>query len=191
MKTRIASSIALAAAILLGASGCALFAPQGTLDQYAPSDGIDLTVDDVHLRNVMLVAASDGQNFNVVFTGVNNGDSTAPLTISFVSEDGSAEASADFSVEPGSTLFGDPEGEVPPTLVSIPNLAAGATVTAYFQVPGSTDVERQVPVLDGTLAEYQQFVLSAPVEVMPVDDSVMTDEAETTDPEAAEDETAE
>lgn len=167
MKTRIASSLALATAILLGASGCSLFAPQGTLEQYAPSDGIDVNVADLKLRNLLLVAATDGENFNVVFSAVNNGESAVSLTINFVSDDGSAEASADFTVAPGSTAFGDPEGDIPPTLVSIPNLAAGDTVTSYLQVAGSTDVERQVPVLDGSLAEYAPYVLSAPIVVMP------------------------
>jgi len=183
VKTRIASSIALAAAILVGASGCALFAPQGTTEQYAPSDGIDLAVADVSIRNIMLVQAEDGENFNVVFTAVNAGATAKTLTIDFVSSDGAAEASAEFQIEPGSQFFGDPEGHVPPVLVSIPNLAAGQVVTAYLQIPGSSDVERQIPVLDGTLAEYRPFVLS-PSEATPeqgAEDGVAVPDAELAD----------
>lgn len=175
MKSRIASSIALAAAILLGASGCGLFAPQGTTDQYAPSDGIDVDIADIAVRNLLLVASEDGEIFNVTFTGVNPSESPVSLTINFVSEDGAAEASGDFLITPGSQFFGDLEGEVEPVLVSIPNLAAGQTVTAYLQVPGSTDVERQVPVLDGTLAEYAPLVPSPSMLVAP-DEEVATDE---------------
>src|SRR5699024_7846060 len=80
--------------------------------------------------------------------------------ITFVAENGSTEASADFEIEPGTTIFGDPEGDVPPTLVSIPKLIPGATVDAFFEVAGGGEVNRAVPVLDGTLAEYKSFVLS-------------------------------
>ena len=167
MKTRIASSIALAAAILLGASGCGLFAPQSTTDQYEPSDGIDVNIADISVRNLMLIAAEDGEHFNVVFSAVNPGDSAVQLKIDFVDEEGSAKASANFAIEPGSQLFGDPDGDIEPVLVPLTNVVAGQTVTFYFQIPGSTDVKRQVPVLDGTLVEYQPFVLSTPMLVVP------------------------
>lgn len=159
MKTRIASSLALAAVIALGATGCGLFAPQGTTDPYAPSDGIEASFADLDVRNLLLVAAEDGRHFNVVFTAVNATLEPVQLRVSFVNRDGSAEAAADFLVEPGTQLFGDPEGENAPVVVAIPDLAAGDTVTAYLQVVGSEDLERQVPVLDGTLAEYRPFVL--------------------------------
>ncbi len=161
MKTRrIASSIALAAAITLGATGCGFFVPQATTEPYAPSDGIDVTVAGAEVRNLMLVVDESGENFNVVFTGVNTGTAAVDLRITFVAEDVAAEASADFTLKPGSTLFGDPEGTVAPVLISLPDVIAGSTVTAFLQVPGGADVERQVPVLDGTLAEYRNFVIS-------------------------------
>lgn len=162
MKTRrIASSLALAAAITLGATGCGFFVPQATTEPYAPSDGIDATVAGVEVRNLLLIADEAGENFNVVFTGVNTGDTPLDLRITFVSKSGSAEASADFVVEPGSTLFGEADGTVAPVLISLPDTIAGQTVTAFLQVPGGADVERDVPVLDGTLPEYSNFVLSA------------------------------
>lgn len=156
---RIASSVALAAALALGATGCGLIAPQGTTEQYAPSDGIDVSLEGVEIRNLLLVADESGENFNVVFTGVNNGDAPSLLRITFVT-DGS-EASGDFLLVPGRNSFGNPDGEVAPTLVSIKGATAGATVNAYFEVAGGAEVNRQVPVLDGTLAEYRPYVLSA------------------------------
>ncbi len=161
MKTRrIASSLALAAVVALGATGCGLVAAQGTTVPYAPSDGIDVSLNGVDVRNMLLVADESGENFNVVFTAVNNATEAALLRVTFVAEDG-AEASADFQIEPGLTAFGDPEGETMLTLVSIPNLMAGATIETYFEVAGGGEVKRQVPVLDGTLAEYQAYVVSA------------------------------
>lgn len=160
LKIRIASSIALAAALALGATGCSLIAPQGTLEPYAPSDGRDISTKNVDVRNIMLVADETGENFNVVFSAVNRSGSTQQLTINFVGA-GSASASAEFDIPTGNTRFGNPDGEQTPVLVSLPGLAAGATVTAYFQAAGSPEVEYKVPVLDGTLAEYRDYVLPA------------------------------
>lgn len=159
MKTRIASSIAIAAAIVLGATGCGLVAPQGTTDPYAPSDGIEASFSSVDIRNLLLVVSEDGENFNVVFTGVNAGTSPVQLRMTFVTKNGSSEATADFIIESGIQPFGSPDGDNEPVFVSLPGVAAGDTVQAYLQVPGSEDIERQVPVLDGTLAEYRDYVL--------------------------------
>lgn len=169
MKTRLVSSLVLAAAIALGASGCSLFAHQATTQPYAPSDGIDLTVAGVDVRNLMLIAAEDGETFNVVFTAVNRAESAQNLRISFVDASGAASGQADFIVQPGAQQFGDPdsyaaEGDANggPQLVAIPDVTAGQTVTAYVQIAGGQDVKREVPVLDGTLEEYQRFVVPGP-----------------------------
>ena len=106
MKTRrIASSLVLAAALALGATGCSLIAPQGTLEPYAPSDGVDVTIENIAVRTLLLIADESGENFNVVFTGVNNTADDAIVRITFVK--GSSEASADFNLAPGSTSFAD------------------------------------------------------------------------------------
>lgn len=158
MKIRIASSIALAAGLLLGASGCALMAPQATLEKYAPSDGIDVNVGDVELRNVLLIEDESGENFNVVFSSVNNSGAPVDLTINFEGEN-SQHASAEFTIPEGIAEFGNPEGDETPVLVSVKGLAPGATAPANFQVAGASEVAHQVPVLDGELAEYRDYVL--------------------------------
>lgn len=159
MKTRrIASSLALAAALALGATGCSLIAPQGTQEPYAPSDGIDVNVEDIAVRNLMLIADASGENFNVVFTGVNNTTSEAIVRMTFVGD--STEASTDFVLAPGLSAFGDPEGELSPQLVSLPGVAAGSSVEAYFESSSGGEAKYKVPVLDGTLEEYKDYVIS-------------------------------
>lgn len=160
MKIRIASSIALAAGLLLGASGCGLMAPQATTEAYAPSDGIDVNVGEIDLRNVLLIADETGENFNVVFSSVNDSGSVADLSMTFEGEGGKV-ASADFAVPTGVGKFGNPEGEIAPVLVTIDGLKAGATVSTYFQLPGAAEVQYDVPVLDGELKEYANYVLPA------------------------------
>lgn len=160
LKIRIASSIALAAALALGATGCSLIAPQGTTVPYAPSDGVDVNVEGIDVRNIMLVADETGENFNVVFTAVNRTGAAQDVAMNFVAADGE-RASAKFAVPVGTTAFGNPDGEVAPVLVSVPGLAAGATIATYFQLAGAPEVEHNVPVLDGTLVEYRDYVLPA------------------------------
>jgi len=174
---RIASSLALAAAIAIGATGCAMFAPQGTTDAYAPSDGIDVDVAGIQVRNLLLVGDAAGENFNVVFGAVNSTGSAQQLNISFTDASGASTANAQFTVQPGNQQFGDLQATTSTTviddtatdgsgastnpnvqIVSIPGLKVGASATAYLQVGGGQNVQRQVPVLDGTLAEYQRFV---------------------------------
>ena len=181
MKIRIASSIALAAGLALGLTGCNLMAPQATTVPYAPSDGIDVDLEGAYVRNMLLIADESGENFNVVFTGVNNGTEDVRVTVNFVNQ-GSQQAAAEFTIEPGTTEFGNPEGDIPPTLVSLPDVIAGSTVDAYFQIPGANEVQRDVPVLDGTLSEYADYVLEGPgeleVDEEALDDEVATDEFE-------------
>lgn len=160
MKIRIASSIAIAAALALGATGCSLIAPQGTLKPYAPSDGVDVNVEGVDVRNIMLIADESGENFNVVFGAVNLTGAEQDLAVTFMNE-GSQQARAEFTVPTGNTLFGNPEGDEAPVLVTIPGLIPGQTIDAYFQQAGSAEVEHKIPVLDGTLAEYRDYVLPA------------------------------
>lgn len=159
MKLRTVSAIVLAAGLTVGATGCSLIAPVATSTPYAPSDGVNVSIGGADIRNIMLIEDESGENFNVVFSSVNTGADDLPLTINF-ERSGSGFASADFTIEPGSTLFGNPEGDTPPTLVSLGDVSPGETVTAFFQVPGADEVEYDIPVLDGTLEEYRDYVLS-------------------------------
>lgn len=135
-----------------------MFVPQGTLEPYAPSDGIDVTLEPVAVRNLMLIADEANENFNVVFTGVNNGESAETVRMTFVDEQGSLEAKANFNLAPGLTAFGSPDGDAKQTIISLRGVEAGATVSAFIEVASGGEIERQVPVLNGALAEYQAYV---------------------------------
>lgn len=159
MKIRIAASIALAAGLAVGMSGCSLIAHNATLEHYAPSDGVEVTADNVALRNIMLIVDESGENLNVVFTAVNNTEAPAQVSMEF-SADG-AQAAVEFVVEPGLTSFGDLAEGQETLVISLPGVIAGAAVETYFTVNGVGDNNEFVPVLDGTLVDYQHYVLSA------------------------------
>lgn len=149
VKTRLASSLALAAIVSLGFTGCGLVAPQATLEHYAPSDGVEFNLQEVEVRNLMLITNTEAEEFNVVFVGINNGEQSAKLNFRFESPNGSSSATADFTLRSGSNSFGDLEHR--PTVVSL-DAPVGSMVTAYIQMPGG-EIERQIPVIDGTLRD--------------------------------------
>lgn len=178
MKIRIASSLAIAAGLVLGTSGCNLIAPQATLEQYAPSDGIELRLDGVDLLNVLLIADEGGESHNVVFNSVNTTGAPVNLTFQFENE-GGQRASADVEIPVGTTVFGDPALDQEVVVVELPGTLVGSTVDTAFQVSGQDEQQHFVPVLDGTLEEYVPLVLPADFGSEPAgaDEAELTDEA--------------
>lgn len=171
MKIRIAAAIALAAGVALGASGCSLIAPQGTNVSYSPSDGVEVTTNGVYLRNIILVADETGENFNLVFTAVNTTGAPAAVNVSMTADNSSANV--DFKVPTGTTPFGNADEGQETIVVTMPGLEAGATAKSYFTLNGETDIVEFVPVLDGTLKEYQAYVLApAPAELVTIEDEI-------------------
>ncbi|MBP6685409.1 MAG: DNA modification methylase [Leucobacter sp.] len=159
MKNRIAASLALAAALTLGMSGCSLIAHNATGVEYAPSDGVQVTSEGVALRNIMLVADEAGENFNLVFTSVNNTGAPAQVSLDMKSE--TADATLDFVAPAGTTSFGNPETDDELLVTALDGLQAGQTVKTYFTINGTGDLVEFIPLLDGTLKEYQGYVLAA------------------------------
>lgn len=149
LKTRIAPALALAAAVALGTTGCGFVVPQATLYDYAPSDGIDIDLPDALVRNLLVVAGDSSAN--VVFTGVNNGESQVRVSIKFV-EEGDQLAQKNFSLDTGTTLFGVDS----PEIVEL-DIMPGSMITAFVE-NGGTEIERQVPVVDGSLEEYSDLL---------------------------------
>ena len=186
MNTRIVSSVALAAVIALGATGCSLIAHQGTLTPYAPSDGIDANAGAVEVRNLLLVISEESGVLNTVFTAVNSSDSVQQLSMTIVSSD-SQQTVHTFELEPGITKFGDPSSDLDLAIVQDPAARAGALASVYLQSGNSTEVQRDVPILDGTLAEYANYVLTAAQlkAALPATDDLTGEEVPETDVEAA------
>lgn len=188
MKTRIVSSVALAAVIALGASGCSLIAEQGTAEPYAPSDGIDVNAGSVEVRNFMFIVAEDIGTLNTVFTAVNPTKEAQELSMTVVTSD-NAQSVLNFVIEPGTTVFGDPASDTRLALVMDDAARAGTLATVYLQSGSASEVLREIPVLDGTLAEYQGFVISAEqVEALTAtaEDAELEDAAESPETPAAE-----
>lgn len=78
---RIASATAIAAAILVGTTGCSFFSPVATQQAYQPADGININLGDIKVRNLRVFQLRDEHQGLIVGSFVNTGaeDSAAIL----------------------------------------------------------------------------------------------------------------
>ena len=156
MKPRLAASIALAAALLLTATGCTFGAEIATQKDYDPSDGVGTEVGELLVRNALLIG-DDPETLNLVMTIVNPGDSDRRLSVQW-SDGGERVTEEVFAVANGRTAFGGPEQ--PQILVTGSTDSIGGLVPIFLSYGNAPGVELLVPVLDGSLPEYELLVPS-------------------------------
>jgi hypothetical protein len=152
VKTRLITSIAVGAAVVLGTSGCAMISPQSTTLQYSPSDGMNVpdSSGPLDVRNVLIVANEDGSEGNLVAAIVNPTDKAEVLNI----EVGEGADAIPLTVRvPAGTTKSLGDGETEPLLIEDLDTLPGATISMYFQSGDGEGVRTYIPVLDGTL-EY-------------------------------------
>ncbi|WP_130177715.1 hypothetical protein [Cryobacterium sp. SO1] len=148
------ATVVVAAGILLGTSGCNLFAPQATTIQYDASDGVSGDLGDLAIRNAMLIT-EDGENANLVVHVVNGGDEDIDLLVQYEGVDEKVDKTVTIDAN-ATTEIGLPGGEL--LAVQSLNASAGSLFPVFFQYGDLTGIELLVPVLDGTLAEYSTLV---------------------------------
>lgn len=159
MISRRLAPLALGAAILLGATGCSMVSPQATTIPYSPSDGVNVPASGpLQVRNAMVIANEDGTLGNFIGAIVNDTDSAETLNVGIAGRVATVQVPArsvvSLGVDGAQPLFIDSLGAAP-----------GDNVEMAFQSGDGTGVEVAVPVLDGTLPQYAEFVpVAVPVE---------------------------
>ncbi|WP_334170422.1 hypothetical protein [Sinomonas sp.] len=157
-----AKRVALAAAIgvgLLTATGCGYINPQQTASPYAASDGIDANVGSLQLRNALIASSgkegssptpsadAPGRMLGSLYNTSSNdlsvtlttpGQSTVSLTIP-------SNGTIRLETDPSPVDFTN-VGGVPGSLVSVK------------VSDGTSTQDVQIPVLDGTLSQYRQYL---------------------------------
>jgi hypothetical protein len=138
---RAVAALALAAS----AAGCSAFSPMTITTPYPASDGVNVDVGpDVHLRNVLVVAAEKGATGAVVASIVNNGPS--PVTVQLAAQLGESTpfgqtrvvvpANGSVLVSPGQqNEMVVPDLPVGPGEFVEMSAATSASGTEYFQAP--------------------------------------------------------
>ncbi|MFC8192467.1 hypothetical protein ACFUMH_12500 [Cellulomonas sp. NPDC057328] len=144
--------LAVASAALL--AGCSATNQITTVDDYPPSDGVAITVDEVRALNLLVLAEEEGGAGLLVGALTNNSGEDTTVTLAV---DGAEPVEVDVPSS-GTVLLGG-EGSVgrygaaDVRVASVATVPGGLTdVTVSTPAGGSSVV--QVPVLDGTLPEY-------------------------------------
>ncbi|MCT1368488.1 hypothetical protein [uncultured Kocuria sp.] len=140
-------TMALAAAVL-SATGCGYIHQQPTTIHYAASDGVQANVADAKFRNVMVIAKDKNSPGRLLGTVVNSSDQDLTLTIDTgdAKADVKVPANGEVRFEQKETLL-KPVGKAPGELLENTKISSGAQSTTA-----------NIPVLDGTLDEYKQYL---------------------------------
>ena len=157
MKSRVATSIALAAALLLTMTACTFSAEIATQKDYDPSDGVGTEVGELLVRNALLIG-DDPETLNLVMTIVNSSNSDRRLSVQWTS--GGERITEELTVNAdGRTAFGGPNQDQ--LLITGSTDVIGGLVPLFFSYGTNAGVELLVPVLDGSLPEYELLVPSS------------------------------
>ncbi|MFP3579830.1 hypothetical protein SB659_09620 [Arthrobacter sp. SIMBA_036] len=135
---------------LLSVTGCGFTNAQQTSHQYSPSDGLRADLGQLQLRNMLIVAAGEHQPGRVIGAVFNQSTSDATLTIS-----GADGGQAEIPVKAKSETYLNEDS----TAVILSN--AGSAPGGLAQVTirsGSDTAKMNIPVVNGTLPEYKQYL---------------------------------
>lgn len=148
-----ASAVLSALVVATALSGCTFSAVQANQKAYDPSDGIGENIGDLAVRNAILVT-DDGETANLVVNIVNDGVENVSLAVSWETEAGRAERNV--YIKAGGTLaFGEPTNQI---ILTGLDAQPGSLFPVYFQYGDVEGRDVAVPVLDGELAEYADYV---------------------------------
>ncbi|MHA7263204.1 hypothetical protein ACX80W_08400 [Arthrobacter sp. TMN-37] len=135
---------------MLGITGCSVINEQSTTREYAASDGIVENLGPVELRNILIVSTDEGTPGTLLGTVFNSSDQPVQVTIQGENE------MAEITVEADGKYVFEEEVADDGTLQGISDIP-GSLVDLDFTVESET-ATYGVPVVDGTLAEYREFV---------------------------------
>jgi hypothetical protein len=139
---------------MLGATGCTFSARIATDIPYDPSDGVGAEVGELSIRNALLIG-DDPEELNLVMTVVSTADTDRRVSVQWEAE-GERVTEEIFVGANGRTAFGGPEQDQ--VLITGSGATIGGLVPVFFSYPGAEGVEVLIPVLDGTLPEYELFI---------------------------------
>ncbi len=135
---------------LLSVTGCGFVNAQQTTHQYSASDGIKADLGQLQLRNMLIVASGEKESGRVIGAVFNQSTSDATLTIS-----GANGAQTEIPVKAQSETYLN--GQSDAAILSSAGAAPGGLASVTIR-SGSDSAQINVPVVDGTLPEYRQYI---------------------------------
>ncbi|MCT9821065.1 DNA modification methylase [Microbacterium sp. W1N] len=151
MKSRLIAPLALGLALTFGATGCSMVAPQATTISYSPSDGVNVPDSGpLIVRNALVIADESGEAGNLLAAVINDTDDGVTLNIGVAGDFQTLRVPARTTVSLGV--------DVDPLLIENLDSKPGSDVEISFQSGDGEGVATAIPVLDGTLPQYEEFV---------------------------------
>ncbi|TXR56195.1 hypothetical protein [Quadrisphaera setariae] len=157
LPRRALAASALALASLTAATGCTYTNAQQTAASYAPGAAAAVSLGTVHVAGLFVATSGEGAPASLVARIVNSGNDPVSVRIAGTGE--SSSLSGTFQVQPATTYDVGPAGEQTVTASSF-STPPGQVVTMEVTADGDTQ-QLAVPVLDGTLEQYAQYVPTA------------------------------
>ncbi|OIH97947.1 hypothetical protein BIU90_13095 [Curtobacterium sp. MCBA15_001] len=159
-------SVAVAATIALGATGCEFMSPASTGEIRQITDGVNVSTGKIDVRNALLISDS-GKNARFVGSIVNSSSKEITLTIEVADiaqtvvvpanshvDPSSSSGRAESSVQTGDEKQGTRGAGSDDIVFSGADVTPGSLVKAYFSYSGAEGVSASVPVLTSALEEY-------------------------------------
>ena len=166
-----AAAAGVIALAVLGVSSCSAVNEQATVREYSPSDGIVENVGEVELRNLLVVSNGDGEAGRVLGTVVN----ASPDDVGFSLAMGGT--TLEWTIESGDKVIFE---DAPADQTTVPNVdVLPGTGLRADASDGAETVELNVPVVDGTLEDYREY-LPTP-SATPMDTATMVPSDQATD----------
>ncbi|WP_115789586.1 hypothetical protein [Arthrobacter silvisoli] len=135
---------------LLSVTGCGYINAQQTSHQYAASDGVRADLGSLQLRNIMIVSTAEDKPGRVIGAVFNQSSSNATLVIN-----GANGAQTSIPVKAKSQTYLNEDSDA--AILSSTGGKPGSLVTVSISA-GSDSSKLQVPVMDGSLVEYQKYL---------------------------------
>jgi hypothetical protein len=149
------TSLSLLALASLSLAGCSLSGNVSSLQPYAPSDGVQVDAQSLKARNVLLIQGDSGR---AVLIGSFVNSSQEDLMASVQTKDSSGQdIRVEFAVKAGTKFDLGYNGTEPVTfkLDGTPGQVHEVAVSG-----GGDPYVLNVPVMDGSLAEYREYAES-------------------------------
>ena len=147
------AAIALASTVLIGTTGCSFSHDVRSLQPYAPSDGVQVNVGQLALRNAFILTAN-GQT--ALFASVvNSGNEDINATIQYDDPSTGSKTNVDFPVFAYEKLDLGYNGN-PPVILNL-EAVPGKTVGIYVLGGDKGSTLLDVPVLDATNPIYAPY----------------------------------
>ncbi|TQL47037.1 hypothetical protein FB562_0080 [Homoserinimonas aerilata] len=152
MRARIVASTSLAAVVMLTAAGCGFIAPQATTEHYDPSDGTSATIASVKVLNA-IVLSNDGETGNLIASVANIGNDRVTVTLQYEGDGQKIDKKVSVAGNTVKSIGTDEQ-----FLLDGIDAKPGSLMPVFVQYDDETGKQMLVPVLDGTLPEYTQYL---------------------------------